>query len=38
LNLVNDFKGSNVIGFDLAADEAGFTLENHIKAFEFANE
>ena len=36
VKLVNDFKDSNVIGFDIAADEAGFTLENHIKAFEFA--
>jgi adenosine deaminase len=36
VKLVNDFKESNVIGFDIAADEAGFTLENQIKAFEFA--
>ena len=36
VKLVNDFKDTNVIGFDIAADEAGFTLENHIKAFEFA--
>ena len=37
VELVNDFKDSNVVGFDIAADEAGFTLDNHIKAFEFAN-
>jgi adenosine deaminase len=36
VNLVNDFKGSNVIGFDLAADEAGYPIKNHIKAFKFA--
>ena len=38
VNLVNDFKGSNVIGFDLAADEAGYPIKNHIKAFKFAND
>lgn len=27
---------SCVIGFDIAADEAGFPIDNHIKAFEFA--
>ncbi len=36
VNLANDFKGSNVIGFDLAADEAGYPLKNHIEAFKFA--
>lgn len=34
--LVNAFKGTNVIGFDIAADEAGFPIDNHISAFEFA--
>ncbi len=38
VNLVNDFKGSNVIGFDLAADEAGYPIKNHIEAFKFAND
>ena len=38
VNLANDFKGSNVIGFDLAADEAGYPLKNHIEAFKFAND
>jgi adenosine deaminase len=38
VNLANDFKGSNVIGFDLAADEAGYSIKNHIKAFKFAND
>lgn len=27
-----------VIGFDLAADEAGFPLDNHVDAFEYATE
>jgi adenosine deaminase len=36
VNLVHQFKGTNVIGFDIAADEAGFPITNHIKAFEFA--
>lgn len=37
VNLVHQFKGTNVVGFDIAADEAGFPVTNHIKAFEFAN-
>jgi adenosine deaminase len=36
VKLVDQFKGTNVIGFDIAADEAGFPITNHIKAFEFA--
>ena len=36
VNLVNKFKGTNVVGFDIAADEAGFPINNHIKAFQFA--
>lgn len=38
INLVNDFKETNVVGFDIAADEAGFPIDNHIKAFQFAKE
>ena len=34
--LVKKFKGTNVAGFDIAGDEAGFPVKNHIKAFEFA--
>lgn len=34
--LVNKFKNSHVVGFDIAADEAGFPIDNHIKAFQFA--
>lgn len=37
VNLVDQFRGTNVIGFDIAGDEAGFPVTNHIKAFEFAN-
>jgi adenosine deaminase len=35
--LGNQFKGIPIVGFDIAADEAGFPITNHIKAFEFAN-
>jgi adenosine deaminase len=37
VELVNRFAGTHVVGFDIAADEAGFPITNHIKAFEFAN-
>lgn len=36
--LAKQFKGTNVVGFDIAADEAGFPITNHIKAFQFAND
>jgi adenosine deaminase len=36
VKLVKKFQGTNVIGFDIAADEAGFPITNHIKAFQFA--
>jgi len=36
VNLVNYFQGTHVVGFDIAADEAGFPIDNHIKAFQFA--
>jgi adenosine deaminase len=35
--LVEQFKGTNVVGFDIAGDEAGFPVDNHIKAFEYAS-
>ncbi len=38
VNLVKAFSGKNVIGFDIAADEAGFPITNHINAFSFARE
>jgi adenosine deaminase len=37
VELVEKFKGTHVVGFDIAADEAGFPIDNHIKAFQFAN-
>ena len=37
VEMVNKFKGTHVVGFDIAADEAGFPIDNHIKAFQFAN-
>ncbi|MGC5189118.1 adenosine deaminase, partial [Escherichia coli] len=36
VSLAKQFKGTNVVGFDIAADEAGFPITNHIKAFQFA--
>lgn len=39
VKLVEQFAGnSNVVGFDIAADEAGFPIDNHIAAFKYANE
>lgn len=38
VKLVEEFAGSRVVGFDIAADEAGFPIDNHIPAFEYANE
>ena len=37
VKLVDQFRGTNVVGFDIAGDEAGFPITNHIRAFEFAN-
>ncbi|MEQ9092192.1 MAG: adenosine deaminase [Balneola sp.] len=36
IRLVEKFKGTNVVGFDLAADEAGYPIDEHKSAFEFA--
>ncbi len=36
VRLVKEFSGSNVVGFDIAGDEAGFPITDHIKAFEYA--
>ena len=38
VQIVNDFKGTNIRAFDIAADEAGFPVDNHITAFQFAYE
>jgi adenosine deaminase len=36
--LVDRFKGSRVVALDLAADEAGFPVDAHIPAFQYAKE
>ena len=36
VELVRKYKGTHIVGFDIAADEAGFPIDNHIKAFQFA--
>ena len=36
VRLAEQFKGTHVVGFDIAADEAGFPVDNHVKAFQFA--
>lgn len=36
VGLVHQFKGTHVVGFDIAADEAGFPIDNHISAFQYA--
>jgi adenosine deaminase len=35
--LAEQFKGSLIVGMDIAGDEAGFPIDAHLKAFEFAN-
>lgn len=36
VKLVEQFKGTYVTGFDIAADEAGFSIDNHVEAFSYA--
>jgi adenosine deaminase len=38
VELVHQFKGTKVVGFDIAADEVGYPVDNHIKAFKFAKD
>ena len=38
VKLVEAFQGTKVVGFDIAADEAGFPIDNHISAFHYARE
>jgi adenosine deaminase len=38
VDLVDDFGGSHVAGFDLAADEAGYPVDAHVAAFRLARE
>ncbi len=35
--LVKQFREKGVVGFDIAADEASYPIDNHISAFEFAH-
>ncbi len=36
VRLVEQFKGTNIVGFDIAADEAGYPIDAHKKAFAYA--
>lgn len=38
VQLVEYFQGTHVVGFDIAADEAGFPIDNHRKAFQYAQD
>lgn len=38
IRLVEQFAGTNVVGFDIAGDEAGFPIDSHLKAFQYARE
>jgi adenosine deaminase len=38
VRLVETFKGTNVLAFDIAGDEAGYPVTAHIRAFEYARE
>lgn len=38
VRLVEQFRGTPVVGFDIASDEAGFPVDNHIAAFRYAHE
>ena len=37
VRLVKKYTGTHVVGFDIAGNEEGFPIDNHIKAFQFAN-
>jgi adenosine deaminase len=38
VQLVQQFRGTKVVGFDIAADEAGYPIDEHIPAFRFAQD
>lgn len=38
VHLVDEFRGTAVAGFDLAADEAGYPIDAHVAAFQLARE
>jgi adenosine deaminase len=37
VQLVQQFRHTHIVGFDIAADEAGFPITNHVKAFQYAH-
>jgi adenosine deaminase len=38
VKLVEQFKGTYVAGFDIAANEAGFPVDNHVAAFKYVKD
>jgi len=36
VELAEKFKGTHIVGFDIAGDEAGFPIDQHLKSFEYA--
>ncbi len=38
IHLVEQFLGTSVVGFDIAADEAGYPIDAHVEAFAYAKE
>src|SRR6185295_9755803 len=36
VGLAHNFRGTSVVGFDIAGDEAGFPVANHVAAFQYA--
>jgi len=36
--LVKEFRGSRIVALDIAADEAGFPLDAHVRAYRYARE
>ncbi|MBK9014982.1 MAG: adenosine deaminase [Saprospiraceae bacterium] len=36
VRLVEQFQGTNVVGFDIASDEAGYPIDKHVSAFNYA--
>jgi adenosine deaminase len=38
VKLVQQFRGTNVLAFDMAGDEAGYPVAAHVKAFQFAKD
>lgn len=38
IHLVREFSGTQVVGFDIAGDEAGFPIDAHLAAFQYARQ